>query len=409
VSALWRRHSRESDRRAKYVLVREMPALIGLAYASLLLLSVLDNLRSPFFPEILNDMHWNNFAGSAFFATTSLFCFLASWWSQSVIRRHSSLFLLGSASFFLAVGYASIAWSYNFLTMMLACAVFGFAFGGHNLAQNMIVVEASPVHLRRRLLNGLHSMYGVASIIAPLMASGFLLLGWTWRSAFFATATLPLLTVVAVQFFKSRKPVKISAHPEPLSSDEWKLCILFAIMMALYQFGETSASSRLVLWLRTERGFAPETANLYLSGFFAFMLVGRVFFGVVHFRRLSNWMILCGSAGLSAICYALGLAASPLWLVVSGLAMAPFYATALDQLSVTFHKKSGQAFGFILGVGSLSSVAMHLVVGWGTDVFGLTRALTIGPVSLAVLFVSLGGFMLNQEIKAASPSRKGLF
>ena len=369
----------------------EVPALVLLAYASLLILSILDNLRGPYFPEMINDLHWNGTQGAMFFAIANLASAAVGWVSPRILHARSPLFLLAIASLCLSAGFAGIALSHEFMAVMLSTAVFGGMFGALNLAQNMLVVEGSPAHLRRRWLNGLHAMYGVASILAPLLATGYFLLGWNWRLAFLVTAALPIVTFIAVQFNSSKQaPAVPESKPTPLSPFEWKLILACAVVMSLYQFGEVSASSRMVLWLRTERGFTPESANFYLSAFFACMLTGRLGFGVIHFKGLSNWAVLVVSACTSALCYEFALMYSPLWMVVSGLTMAPFYPTALDEISQLFGRKSAQALGYSLGLVSLASVGMHMVIGWGTDRFGLTKALMIGPLSFALLFAGLG-------------------
>jgi len=379
-------------------------APVILAYFSLLIISVLDNLRSPYFPEIIADLKLNPVKASAFFAMVSFVSFFGSSASHRVMQKHSALFLLGIGSVGMALGYSWIALSREFWILMLACAFFGCAFGAMNLAHNMLVVESSPTHLRRRLLNGLHSMYGVSSVLAPLVASFYFWLEWKWRSAFLVTAALPLVTLLAIGFLRAERPTK-SERVEPLSPSEWKICLLFSIMLTLYLCGEISAATRMVQWLRTERGFAPNLANLYLSGFFAFMLAGRLLFGFVSFKRVSNWQVLCGSAGAACLCYILALAHSPFWMMVSGLAMAPFYPTAMDQLSQIFHRKTGRALGFIIGFGSFSMAAMQLIVGFFTADFGLTKALLIGPVGLALAFVALCAVLVVERRTAELKSR----
>jgi hypothetical protein len=130
-----------------------------------------------------------------------------------------------------------------------------------------------------------------------------------------------------------------------------------------------------------------------LSAFFLTLLAGRVFFSFVHFAGLGNWLILCVSAGLSAVLYLLALHVSPLWFVACGLSLAPFFPMAMEQVSVSFHATGAQALGFVLGFGSLSIVLMHLVLGYCTDHFGLTAALHVAPAALLTIALGLSGFL----------------
>lgn len=367
-----------------------MPALIVAAYISLLVLSLLDNLRGPFFPELIQSLQLSATAGSAFFAMTNLFSFLGSWTCHHVLRKRTTLQLMGASSVFVGLGYASISFSPKFGWLMVSCMVFGFSYGALNLAQNVMVFEGSSPLRRRQMFNGLHAMYGLASLAAPLLASVFIENGFSWRQSFLVMAVLPLLTPLLLRRVKS--PPRMSEKPaEPLSRPEWIYCAIFSTMMAGYLWGEISLVSRMVLWLRVDHSFPPERANLYLSGFFLALLCGRTFFTLVHFERLGNWRILTGSAGLSAICYALGLYVSPFWMIVSGLTLAPFFPTAMEQVSRLFPEKSAQALGFIIGFGSLSVVIMHMTVGLLTDHYGITNALTLGPCTLTMVFAALLG------------------
>jgi FHS family glucose/mannose:H+ symporter-like MFS transporter len=371
--------------------VRSLPALIWLAYVGLLVFGLLDNIRGPFFPDILNELHLNGTLGSTFFATTSLLAFCGSWLAPRVAHRYSSLYLLNAATLGVGLGFAAIALSPRLGWLLPSCAFFGLGYGALNLAQNLVVAEVAPLHLRRRIFSGLHAMYGLAALLAPLTASASRWMGMSWRDCFLCLAVLPI--VLATIGLKFRAPVR-DHHSQALQNKrlvgrEWLLCIGFSLMLALYLWGEISVGTRLVLWLRTERSFSPDAADFYLSGFFLTLLAGRLLFGFLHFERLSNWTILCASAGLSAVSYLMGLWLSPLWFVLVGFTMAPFYPIAMEQVATSFQAKSARALGFVLGFGSFSVVILHLSLGWCTDRFGLSRALYLGPGALACIFLAL--------------------
>lgn len=380
--------------------MRQVSALIWLSYVSLFILSLVDNIRGPFFPDILAELHLDGTRGSAFFATTSLFAFIGSWASHRLLYARSSLFLLSLGALGVGIGFAAVSVSYNFILLMVACAFLGWFFGALNLAQNAMVFETNSPHLRRRLLSGLHSMYALASLTAPFIATAYRWLGFSWRQCFLSLALLPLAIALSSLKFKG-KPSHVSSRPLDMNGSEWRRCVIFSLMMAAYLWGEVSASSRMVLWLRTAHGFSPDLANLYLSGFFLTLLVGRTFFSFVHFQGVGNWLILCASAGLSASFYALALYASPVWLVLSGLSLAPFFPVAMEQVSIIFGAKSNQALGFVLGFGSLSLVAMHMVIGILTDLFGISQALLVGPLTLLLVFAVLAVILIFPQVRTA--------
>ena len=360
------------------------------------MLGLLDNVRGPLFPEILSDMHLNGVWGATFFATTNLFAFVGSWSTHRVAHQRSSLFLLNVSCLGLALGFAAIATCHQLPLLLTACAFFGYAYGGLNLAENLIVSEAAPKHLRRRIFAGLHSMYGLAALLAPITASAARWMGLSWRQCFYCLAVLPLLILALGLRQKATRP-KAEDAGIAMNRGEWIRCVIFSAMMAGYLWGEVSVSTRLVLWLRSERAFTPDMADFYLAGFFIALLGGRVLFSFVHFARFDNWTILWGSSGLAAVTYFLGLHHSPAWFVVTGLCMAPFFPIAMEQVAASFGRASGHALGFVIGCGSLSMVPMHLVIGYFTDTVGLTRALLVGPFTLACIFLGLTTLRLSLQ------------
>ena len=367
-----------------------MSALALSAFGSLFVLGLMDNLRGPFYPEILGEFSVSSTKGSLFFAIVSAFAFLGSFLSHRWVQRHSSLYVLIVSSMGFSVGFVAIALSPTWNILCAACAVFGLAFGGLNLSQNTLVLESSPPHARRRMLNGLHSMYALAALVAPLTASLFRLMGLSWRMSFLILALLPWVLLALIGHFVKRPSVeKVKTFSLPLYPKEWKVVFLYALMMASYLWGEIGVTTRMVLWLRTDLDYGPNAANFVMGAFFALFLGGRLVFSVVHFPSWSNWDVMVRSSGLSAIFLVMGLAVHPVFLVLSGLTMAPFFPVAMDQINTHFGEKSSQALGFIIGFGSLSVVAMHVMIGWTTDVWGLTQSLYLCGGGLALVFLAL--------------------
>lgn len=367
-----------------------MPALIVASYLSLFVLGLLDNSRGPFYPDILKDLGLTYTHGSLFFAVSSFATFIGSLRPFERLKVMASVPLLILSGFILGSGFGAISFAPNLWLLILASATFGFGLGAMNVAQNSLIYEVASAKRRRQLLSGLHSMYGLASLIAPVVASLLIWAGLNWRSSFLLLAALPLVMAVVVWKYFGLKGHSHSDHDKKakLTRKELVACLIFCLMMAGYLWGEISVSTRLVLWLRTEKGMDPDMANFHLSGFFILLLLGRLGFSAIHLE-MSNLRVLSISAGLASLFYFAGLFHHPLWLVGSGLAMAPFYPSAMDQVNQQFGSKSSQALGIVLGIGSLSVVFMHLTIGWVGERFGLTTALSVNAYALAAVTLAL--------------------
>ena len=350
----------------------------------------MDNLRGPFFPEIIQDLQLSATAASSFYAATALSGFIGSFTSHRLLKGRDVLAVLTVMSVIFSVGFAGVSQSYHYSTLIFFCVVFGFAYGFLNVLQNLLVSEASSPLKRRRLLNGLQGMYGIAAFLAPATASLMRELGFSWRASFLVVATLAM-AVPLMSWLK--RGIHLHAHEtapaEKLRGREWGMVGFLAVILCVYMWGELSASTRLVLWLRTEKGFDPQSADFQLGLFFLGMLTGRLTFSFLSFENFNNRTILMMSALASSAMYLAGLHGWPWLISLSGLAFAPFFPVMMDEISTTFKRKSSQALGLIIGFGNMSIMAMHLTVGVLTDTFGLTAALHCGPAAMAIVFVLL--------------------
>ncbi len=373
-----------------------MPAVIALAYLSLLTLGLLDNIRGPFFFEILEDLKLGGTAGSAFFAVTSFLAFFGSWFSHRLLRSRDPLAVLAATSVVFSIGFVGVSQAPDFALLLVFAGVFGWAYGTLNALQNVVVCEAAPEGSRRRYLNGLQGMYGLAAWLAPLTATSFRLAGWDWRAVFFALALLPLLLALPAWYFRGQ----VKAHEETPKSwgpRDRRVCLGFMALLAVYLWGELSISTRLVLWLRTQHGFTPEAAESQLAIFFVLLLAGRLALAFFPLKSISNWTILMTSVFLSCALYLLGLLVSPYFVAFSGLTLAPFFPVIMDQVAISFGDKAPRAVGAIIGIGNLSIVAMHVSIGALTDLFNLSSALLVGPLALLLSGLGLVGMRLRQS------------
>jgi fucose permease len=309
---------------------------------------------------------------------------------------------LAIANVLLGAGFVGIAFLHSWTPALIAAIVFGVGYGGLNLAQAILINESVTGERRRRLFSGLHAMYGLASLMAPLLATAMRAAGFDWRTTFFGLAALPLAFAVVSARWRGQSKVHLpEQRPKPLSKSEWFETVLHALILASYLWAEISVSTRLVLWLRREHGFSPELADNYLAGFFAMLLLGRVIFGAIGFQRFSNWTVLATSALLGSALYFAGLLITPSLLLLSGLAMAPFYPVCMDQVSRHFGAKSSQALGFVIGFGSGAVVVMHIAIGAIEDHESLTLALKVCATILGLLGLALAIHTVTSNASSA--------
>jgi fucose permease len=419
--------------------------LLGLTYLSLFVFGIIDNSRGPVFPDILREFSLSDSQGAYFFLITSgaglVNNLLAFWWlprlgAYRVLQVYSIIQLLG----LIGLGLERVTPGY--FGVLAACAVLGVSSGGLGIAQNLLVTDSVPFALRRRALSGLHGMYGISSLLAPLLvtfnyavnsvngqvggagAPGYA----SWR-LIFLWLTLGSAVVIVISLFRSSRSVgaklgaaklsstKLSStrlDPENLGATKeatisqgqnlssasmgkgaevgsdlfWRRTAFLALMLSLYVIAEISISSRLVLFARRDAGFSIENSNLLLSGFFLSLFFGRLLFTVVHFH-LSHIRLLGISAIASFLFFILGLFFNPIWLAVCGFTMSWFYPTAIAMISDEMADESARATSWCVTMQSLGLMLMHFMMGVLSDRVGLRIALCIGPVCLVLVFALL--------------------
>jgi len=357
-----------------------------MAYFSLLALGLMDNIRGPFYPDILEQLNLTATKGSLFFAVASFAALGGNFLGSFLLGKVTAHGLMNFSVLGLGVGFYLIGASWDFRSLIAACVIFGVHFGLLNVAQNVVVHKNAPLAYRRRIFNGLHAMYGLAALMAPLLASGFLSFGWNWNSSFIfvglSAALMGLGFLVRGYRWQEAKVALPEGHHVEVF--DRKGAVLLASALALYILGELSLSTRFPLWVREVLLLSPQQANSYLALFSGGLFLGRLLFTFINFHFLSNKWILSLSAGLGMLFFAGGLLIHPMVAGFAGLFMGPFFPVALDEMSNRFGDRASQVIGWSITFGSVLVVLMHFVLGVLTDRFGVETALWIGPLALII-------------------------
>ncbi len=377
--------------------------LIAAAYASLFALGIADNARGPLFPEILRDLDLGDAAGSWMFGVTSAGVIVGSLLLRPLLRYVTPRRLLQLSLLGLGLGLIGLGQSGSLTHLLGASLVMGVALGGLALGQNLLVQEATPLPLQRRAFSGLHSMYGVASLLAPLAVTLSARAGLDWRQALLWLALPCALVAIGTQFGRDGVPAEpLEAEPlerEPLEREPpadgpleeharppmnmvlrgrlWTI----AGMTGCCVVAELLLSTRIPLLLR-RAGVPRETADLYLSAFFACLLAGRLVVTFVPFRGVANRTLLSISTAASLGLFALGVAVEPRLLPLVALTLAPCFPVATALLAEEHPALMERGMSLLMAVTSFLLVVAHVGVGYLSEEITLRSALWLGPIAL---------------------------
>ncbi len=360
------------------------------ACASMFVLGVADNTRGPSFSDLISFFHLTNTEASSSFAIASAASFLGSFFSNHALKRITLDALLKISLALMALGLFIMAIASNYFSYLFGASVFGLSMGLMGVAQNLMVAEGFESNVQRKALSGLHGLYGLSSLIAPLLVAKSAVYFGPWRSAFYITALLSAIIFLFSVLTRANPSFVVHEMDEDssLAKASKKKLFAFGLLFASYVVAEILVSSRLALYMRTYFNMDLEHSSLYVTYFFLFLLIGRILFAVKSFT-LSIKNQLNGALFFSLFFILLGLYIHPFFLALTGLAMAPLYPLLVAYISEQTGNQKRTFITFAISFQSLCVITMHLGVGFITDLYGLFYAFGVGIVSLILCVICL--------------------
>lgn len=368
---------------------------IFLSYASLFVFGLTDNIRGPLFPEIIKQFGVSDSIASLMFAFSATSGLIASYGCRYLLRRYDRLSVLRAGALGLFIALIGLATAPIFPVFLFFSLIFGFCMGILGLVPNILVPMGSSPDKKQRMLSGLHTMYGVASLLAPLLAAAVESITGSWRWTF-ALASLGPLSLYLYTLHGSHKSLHTKStvsHEEHQANKKalFKAQIFMAIMLSFTVAAEIMISSRLALYMQRIWNFTMEASSLYVSYFFIAMMLGRLLFAVIHFQKSVRYLLTV-SVISTAVALALGIYVHPLFLAATGFTVAPYYPLALSWISNEFHKDLDTAVSYMMTTDSVMLIFMHLSIGKLTDHFGIDKALHMGFIFLTLSFLMVNSY-----------------
>ncbi len=371
--------------------------LILISYASLFVFGLSDNIRGPLFPEILKEFEVSDSMGSLMFALSSLSGFMASHFARHILRIFDRRSILQGACLGMTAALVGLSLAPNFYVFLALSVLFGVTSGIIGLIPNVLVPLGSSPEKKQQLLSGLHAMYGIASLIAPMLVASVSILTGNWRYTFALVSMAPF-GLFLYSLHKSHHP----HHEKPKRSVEehkankkknFKPQLFLAFMVSFAVAAEVMISSRLALYMRRVWDYNLEMSSLYVTYFFIALLLGRLLFTGIKFNKSIPFQLSCCLL-LTAICLGLGLFIHPLFLAVAGFSIAPFYPLAIALISSEFPHDLDTAVSYMMATDSMMLALMHVLIGKLSDSYGIHHAIFAGIVFLSLSFILVNSYHL---------------
>ncbi|MEU8184153.1 MFS transporter [Micromonospora sp. NPDC049044] len=383
---------------------RPRASLLLLAYLAFVSLGLPDGLLGVGWPSIRGDFDVPTEAVGLVLTAGTVGYLTSSVLAGFTLARIGVGALLAGSTLLASLALTGYALS-PVLAVLVGCALLlGLGSGAVDSGLNAYAAGAfGPRHM-----NWLHAFFGLGVAIGPLIMTGVLSAGlsWRWGYGIVAAAQLALATAFAltVRAWRRDRPTPTEAAPGAAPSPAVRVPIRATLRLpavwsgtlafALYVAIEVSTGLWAFLLLTEGRGLSAAVAGGCVSAYWGSLFVGRVVQGVVA-ERLGATLVL--RVSLVGMAVGAGLIAVPgpaalavLGLVVVGFAAAPVF----PLLTLTTAERVGtshadRAIGLQIGAAGVGAALVPAGLGvliGNTSVQVLGSALVVLALALIALY-----------------------
>ncbi len=240
-------------------------------------------------------------------------------------------------------------------------------------------------HFSARILNWLHAFFGLGTTVGPLIVTGVLTAGLSWRYAYVVVGSAQV--ALALTFFLTRgRWLRVAetnaAETPPVAPARTRDTLrrptvwLGMLVFFVYTGVELVAGQWSYSLLTLERGVAAGAAGVWVSLYWGGLMVGRVLFGVVADRvPLAQTLRFCMLAtGVGATLFWLEPTRflSLIGLVMIGFFLAPIFASLISLTPARVGQNhADSAIGFQIAAAGLGGAVLTGLVGVVAHTLGL--------------------------------------
>ena len=387
--------------------------LVIVAFGSMLVFGFAENIKGTLIPPIREafqvsyaDIGVMLFIGSFGYLSATFVGGLAGdrYGQKRVIGAGFILILLSGFGMLMANSFSLVC-----LFMYTLNAGFGCQEVGVNSLGARIFVRNSAL-----MMNLTHFFYGVGSMVGPEYAARMLLGGRAWGEVY-AIACCAVI-IVFVILVVAKFPVATDHHSNrklavsAIARD--KKVWLFIGVLGLMVVVELGTGNWLISYLRGAYGMSTEESARYLSLFFVFFTLGRLFGGYIvervgYVKTVFSFGVMILLLDVGA--FALGRSAVFLF-SLTGFCVSIMYPTFMALIMKEFRVGTGSVMGFVITAVAGVNMLMNWVVGQTAEILGVTAGFSSFMLYLVIALGLL--LLLNRRLTfnkplPIAPSHKG--
>ena len=260
-------------------------------------------------------------------------------------------------------------------------------------------------HYSATYVNWSLSLWGLGASLSPILMTT-MIDSFNWRVGYVSISFIQLIAavVIGVSVFKGiwvLTDSSTSASGDVSSSDAVALAPKrtkrrVSVLQLVIFITTTGMQSSVGIWIFSvvfeSRGLSLRTAGLYPTFYFASIMLGRMFFGLVA-RRYKNMILIRFGLGLALLSgVLLYFHTSLIWITALGLGISPLFPCLVQETSNRFHRSAlDRQMGFQI---SASGFGELITAGMGY----LLQFVSLEALFPATWFLIVLNFVINELI-----------
>lgn len=351
--------------------------------------SFIDNSRGVLLPLVSSQFHLSYSQSSGFFIAGNIGSVIATFLLLPLSQYFSEkkMVLIAGAIGILVLGLGGKVTGFS--ELLVFGAFLGFVLSSYSALSNLFIIHGTDLSSRSKTMCGLHMVYGLTSIISPLICDFFLSHGVSWWGCL---ASVIVLLVALLSWVNQKIP------DEPPHSSVGKSSLKLnglqrwvVLIFCLYITGEVLNSMWLVTYLVNSKGLSLGLSTRYLSAFFVVMTITRALCFVSLKEEQESRLLFCCLIG-SIFFMVLGHLGMKWAFSLSGV-LGPFFPLFLGRVTRVFHNQSKTITLWILGMGYVTLGLFHLGVGEMASVLGMERAYWLPALFIFLSILAYGVYL----------------
>ncbi|HRD01728.1 MAG TPA: MFS transporter [Candidatus Saccharicenans sp.] len=363
--------------------------LTAASSAGIFIFGIVMAILGAILPQLTSLLHLDKAQAGNLFFFMNLGMLLSSLFFGPLVDRFGFKIFLAGSCLLVSLSFAGLAFSASYYPVLFSVVVLGLAGGVLNGGSNALINDLHPSR-RAAALNFLGIFFGIGAMFIPLIIGSFLH-QLELRFVILIAAVLSFIPFVLFSVFYFPRPKQPQGFPlrEIKKIASSKLLWLGAFILFFESGNEFSIGGWLSSFLQEKFQFSLNQAALVLSGYWFFLMIGRLIFPLIN-RLVKRETIVFFSATLALVSVS-GLIISPLkglaviFALLTGLGLAAIYPTTLAVIGEQFPSLSGTAFSLAIATGLVGGMISPWLVGQLSQHYSLQIALLIPLFSLFII------------------------